>query len=88
MPLLPRLLSPVTAVGDGGSAGVGLRWVATVAPVAAAATVAGHVPRSAAVEAMEGGERELSYLDGMEAEHGMVRRDDGGDECRVAREPH
>ena len=62
--------------------------MATVAPVAAAATVASHVPRRATVEAMEGGERELSYLNGMVAEHGVVRRDDGGDECRVAREPH
>ena len=28
----------------------------------------------------EGGERELSYLDGMEAEHCVVHHDDGGDE--------
>ena len=62
--------------------------MATVAPVAAAATVASHVPRRAIVEAMEGGERELPYPDGMVAEHGVVRCDDGGDKCRVAREPH
>ena len=62
--------------------------MSTVAPVAAAATVPGNVPRSAAVETMEGGERELPYLDGMEAEHRVGRRDDGGDECRFSRDPH
>ena len=87
-PLLSRLHLPATAVGGGESVVAGLRWVVTVAVVVATMTVTGHMPHSAAVEAMKGGERELPYLDGMEAEHCMVCRDDGGDECRVAREPH
>ena len=87
-PLRPRPLAPVTAVGGLGAAGAGLRRVPAVAAVAAASAVAGDVARRAAMEAMESGEGELSYLDGMVAQHGVVRRDDGGDECRVASDPY
>ena len=84
----PSPLAPVTAVGGLRSAGAGLRRVPAVAPVAAASAVAGDVARRAAMEAMESGEGELLYLDGMVAQHGVVLRNDGGDECRVASDPH
>ena len=83
-----HLLSPVTAVGGGRSVGAGLRRVLAVTLVAAAAAVTGNVPCNTAMEAMEGREGELLYLDGMEAEHRVVRLDDGGEECRFSRDPH
>ena len=84
----PSALAATSAIGGPSAEWAGLGRVAAVTAVATAPTVAGDVAGSPAMEAMLRGEGELSYLDRMEVQHGVVRRDDGGDDRWVAGDLH